>query len=60
MKYNYFNFKSLALLMCFVGVRNTVVLRATHMQVYAGLSPISTDHRKELISALSCSLNDVK
>ena len=43
-----------------VKVRSTVVERATHMQVHAGLSSICTDHRKELISALSCSLNDVK
>ena len=30
------------------------------MQVYAGSSPTRADHRKELISASSCSLNDVK
>ena len=32
------------------------------MQLYAGSSPTGTDHhhRKELPSALSCSLNDVK
>ena len=43
-----------------VGVCSTVVERATHMRVYAGSSPTGADHRKELISALSCSLNDVK
>ena len=31
------------------GVRSTVVERATYMRVYAGSSPTSTDHRKELI-----------
>ena len=30
-------------------VRSTVVQRVTHMRVYAGSSPTSTDHRKELI-----------
>ena len=42
------------------GGRSTVVERATHMRVYAGLSPTGADHRKELISALSFSPNDVK
>ena len=32
-----------------VGVRSTVVERATYMRVYAGSSPTSADHRKELI-----------
>ena len=43
-----------------VGVHSTVVERATYIQVYAGSSPTGADHRKELKSALSCSLNDVK
>ena len=43
-----------------VGVHSTVVERATYMRVYAGSSPTGADHRKELKSALSCSLNDVK
>ena len=30
------------------------------MQVYAGSSPTDADHCKELVSASSCSLNDVK
>ena len=33
---------------------------AIHMRVYAGSSPTCADHREELISVLSCSLNDVK
>ena len=37
-----------------VGVRSTVVERD------AGSSPTGADHRKELISALSFSPNDVK
>ena len=41
-------------------VRSTVVEWATYMRVYAGSSPTSADHRKELIQASSCSLNDVK
>ena len=41
-------------------VHSTVVERATYMRVYAGSSPTGADHRKELKSALSCSLNDVK
>ena len=32
-----------------VGVRSTVVEGATYMRVYAGSSPTSADHRKELI-----------
>ena len=32
-----------------VGVRSTVVERGTYMRVYAGSSPTSADHRKELI-----------
>ena len=32
-----------------VGVRSTVVERATYMRVYAGSSPTSADHHKELI-----------
>ena len=32
-----------------VGVRSTVVERATYMLVFAGSSPTSADHRKELI-----------
>ena len=43
-----------------VSVCSTVVEWATHMLVYVGLSPTGANHRKELISALSCSLNDVK
>ena len=43
-----------------IGVRSTVVERATHMRVYAGSSPTGADHRKEFISALSFSPNDVK
>ena len=43
-----------------LGIHSTVVEPATHMWVYAGSSPTSADHRKELISASSCSLNDVK
>ena len=43
-----------------VGVRSTVVERATHMRVYAGSSPTGAGHRKEFISALSFSPNDVK
>ena len=45
-----------------VGVCSTVVEQATHMhmRVYAGLRPTGADHCKELILALSCSLNDVK
>ena len=39
---------------------STVVEWATYMRVYAGLSPTGADHRKELKSAFSCSLNDVK
>ena len=39
---------------------STVVEWVTHMWVYTGSSPIGADHRKELISALSCSLNGVK
>ena len=35
-------------------------MRVTHMRVYAGSSPTGANHRKELISALFCSLNDVK
>ena len=42
------------------GVRSTVVERATYMRVYAGSSPTGADHRKEFISALSFSPNDVK
>ena len=42
------------------GVRSTVVERVTHMRVYAGSSPTGADHRKEFISALSFSPNDVK
>ena len=42
----------------FYGIGSTVVERATHMQVYAGSSLTGVDHHKELISALSCSLND--
>ena len=30
-------------------IRSTVVERATYMRVYAGSSPTSADHRKELI-----------
>ena len=41
-------------------VRSAVVKWATHMQVYAGSSPTNADWCKELISALSRSLNDVK
>ena len=33
---------------------------AIHMWVHAGSNPTCADHCKELISALSCSLNDVK
>ena len=43
-----------------VGVHSTVVELATYMRVYAGSSPTGADHPKELKSALSCSLNDVK
>ena len=32
-----------------VGVSSTVEERATYMRVYAGSSPTSADHRKELI-----------
>ena len=32
-----------------LGVCSTVVERATYMRVYAGSSPTSADHRKELI-----------
>ena len=32
-----------------VGVHSTVVERLTYMRVYAGSSPTSADHRKELI-----------
>ena len=32
-----------------VGVRSTVVERATYMRVYAGSSPTSADHPMELI-----------
>ena len=39
---------------------STVVEWATQMQVYAGSSPTSADHHRELISALFCSLNYVK
>ena len=42
------------------GVRSTVVERATHMRVYACSSPTGADHRKEFISALSFSPNEVK
>ena len=42
------------------GVCSTVVEPGTHMWVYAGSSPTGTDHRKELISTMSRSLNDVK
>ena len=30
------------------------------MQIYAGMSPTGTDHCKELVWALSSSLNDLK
>ena len=32
-----------------VGIRSTVVERATHMQVYTDSSPTCVDHRKKLI-----------
>ena len=32
----------------------------TDVRVYTGSSSTGADHHKELISALSCSLNDVK
>ena len=38
----------------------TLVEWATRMWVYAGSSLTGTDHRKKLILALYCSLNDVK
>ena len=41
-----------------VSIRSTVVQQATHIRVYTGLSPTSVEHRQELISALSFSLND--
>ena len=42
------------------GVCSAVVGMATYMRVYAGSSPNSADHRKELIYTSSYSLNDVK
>ena len=53
-------FRRNRLITFFVSVSSTVVEQATYMRVYAGSSPTSADHRKELIYASSCSLNDVK
>ena len=43
-----------------LGVCSKVVEWATHVRVYAGLSPTGANHCKDIVSALSCSLNDVK
>ena len=36
----------------YVGVRSTAREHTTHMQMFAGLSPVSIGHRKELIYGL--------